>query len=449
MLRACLKNGWRGQPARPARQPADRNGSGCRNGAVARIVHRCRTHSVRQVAGWHRLVARATQNSYFRQALRTKSVFRAALICGAWIGSIGTALCQPVQLRIQPTNGQVVVSWPNGLNLVQPQKATNLALSSWLDFGAATTATNLTNTAATGQAFYRLRFLSPVIVESPQEQSASAGGNVALKVSATGTAPFAYQWQRNKTNLAGQVAATLALTNFAAADAGDYAAVIGNRAGSVTSAVAVVKLAAVAVVPKGIHMGVFTGQTNGGYASLVNSNRQAIILAYDSAQNQGVLATNVVPATDGSFTALLAQGASFKGAYAPDSVSGTLIATNGMSGAFSAPRKSETGIQQANAGYYAGTFGGLLNGEVYFILAADGAAFTYLSSPILTGGTFGSIDAANTLSAIVSYTLPGGTAPSLILITGTLNPTTHQFTGAYSFSGITLGSFNLTRVFTP
>ena len=381
--------------------------------------------------------------------LRTSSALRGALICGVWIGSIWTALSQPVLVKVQQTGGQVVVSWPTGLSLVQPQKATNLALSSWLDYGAATTATILTDSAATGQAFYRLRFLAPVILESPQGQSVSAGGNVTLKVSAAGTAPFAYQWQRDKTNLAGQISATLALTNFAAANAGDYAAVIGNRVGSVTSAVAVVKLAAVAVVPKGIHMGNFTGQTNGGYASLVNSNRQAVILAYSPAQNQGVQATNVVPATDGSFTALLAQGASIKGAYAADAVSGTLIATNGTSGAFSAPPKLDTGIQQANAGYYAGTFGGLLSGDVYFILAADGTAFTYLSSAIVTGGTFGRIDAANSLSAVVSYTLPGGTAPSLILITGTLNPTTHQFTGAYSFSGITLGSFNLTRVFTP
>jgi hypothetical protein len=363
--------------------------------------------------------------------------------------SIWTGLSQPISLSVQQANGQVVVSWPGGLNLVQPQKATNLALTAWQNFGAATTATNLTDASGAGQAYYRLRFLAPTILESPQGQNVSAGANVTLKVSGTGTTPLTYQWQRNTINLAGQTSTTLSLTNVGALDAGDYTAIIANRAGSVTSVVAAVKLAAATVVPKGIHMGSFTGQTNGGFASLVTSNRQMVILGYSPAQNQGVLATNVAVGADGSFNALLAQGASIKGAYATDAVSGTLVATNGTSGAYSAPRKSDTGIQQGNAGYYAGTFGGLLNGDVFFILAADGTAFTYLSSPILTGGTFGNIDAANSLSAIVSYTLPGGTAPSLILITGTLNPTTHQFVGAYSFSGITLGSFNLTRVFTP
>ncbi|MBI2949570.1 MAG: hypothetical protein HYY23_18190 [Verrucomicrobia bacterium] len=358
-------------------------------------------------------------------------------------------MAQPVSLAIKPANQQVTISWASGLDLVQPQKSTNLAFGVWQDFGAATTASSVTDASAAGMAFYRLRFLAPTIVTQPQSLSAALGAKATFNIVATGTAPIAYQWRRSNTNLAGQNSAALELTNVVAAVAGDYAVLISNRAGALTSAVATLTVAAAAVPPRGIYMGTFAGQTNGGFAGLVMSNRLGVILAYNPGQIQGAIITNLAVAVDGSFSNRLAQGASISGAYTPDTVSGTLVGTNASTGAFSGTIKTSSGIQQANAGYYAGTFSGLLSGDAYFILAADGTAFTYLSSPILAGGTFGKIDASNALSATVSYTIPGTTVPSLILIAGTLNSTTHQFTGTYSFSGITLGSFALARVYAP
>jgi hypothetical protein len=224
---------------------------------------------------------------------------------------------------------------------------------------------------------------------------------------------------------------------------------VSNRAGTVTSAVATLTVAASAAPPRGIYMGAFPGQTNGGFAGLVTSNRLGVILAYNPEQTQSVFLTNVSVAVDGSFSNRLAQGASIRGTFQTDTVSGTLVGTNASTGTFNGGLKSPSGIQQNNAGYYAGIFSGLLSGEASFILAADGTAFTFLSSPIISGGTFGKIDASNAFSAVVSYTIPGTTAPSLILIGGTLNSATHQFAGTYSFSGITLGTFSLARMHTP
>jgi Zn-dependent metalloprotease len=78
----------------------------------------------------------------------------------------------------------------------------------------------------------------PVIVTQPVASSVNAGATVAFSVVATGTAPLAYQWRRNGGVLAGQTNATLTLTQVQPANSGDYSVVVGNSAGSVTSALA-------------------------------------------------------------------------------------------------------------------------------------------------------------------------------------------------------------------
>ena len=50
---------------------------------------------------------------------------------------------------------------------------------------------------------------------------------------------MAYQWQFNGQDLPGATVASLVITNLQSLNAGNYAAVITNAAGSVTSAVAV------------------------------------------------------------------------------------------------------------------------------------------------------------------------------------------------------------------
>ncbi len=78
----------------------------------------------------------------------------------------------------------------------------------------------------------------PVIVTQPVASSVNAGATVAFSVVATGTAPLAYQWRRNGGVLAGQTNATLTLNQVQPANSGDYSVVVGNSAGSVTSALA-------------------------------------------------------------------------------------------------------------------------------------------------------------------------------------------------------------------
>jgi hypothetical protein len=95
------------------------------------------------------------------------------------------------------------------------------------DFLISVTATNSSTTNA------------PSITTPPQSQTVATGSNAVFTVTADGAAPLAYQWRFNGTNLSGANATTLTLTNVQSTNAGNYAVLVTNIAGSVTSSIAV------------------------------------------------------------------------------------------------------------------------------------------------------------------------------------------------------------------
>lgn len=80
---------------------------------------------------------------------------------------------------------------------------------------------------------------APSITTQPLPQTVSAGAGVAFSVVATGTAPLAYQWQRNGTAISGATAATLAFVAAAGDNGASFRVVVSNASGSVTSNAAV------------------------------------------------------------------------------------------------------------------------------------------------------------------------------------------------------------------
>ena len=78
----------------------------------------------------------------------------------------------------------------------------------------------------------------PSITTHPQSQTNSIGANVTFNVVAAGTPPLAYQWRFNGANLSSVTTDTCSLTNIQATNAGNYAVVVTNSFGSVTSEVA-------------------------------------------------------------------------------------------------------------------------------------------------------------------------------------------------------------------
>jgi len=83
-----------------------------------------------------------------------------------------------------------------------------------------------------------LTVVDPVIVVQPAGQRRDAGQGAAFSVTAVGTRPFGYQWERDGLALAGATGPSLTLTNLQAGEAGSYSVVVSNQYGSATSAAA-------------------------------------------------------------------------------------------------------------------------------------------------------------------------------------------------------------------
>ncbi|MCX6874729.1 MAG: immunoglobulin domain-containing protein [Verrucomicrobia bacterium] len=88
------------------------------------------------------------------------------------------------------------------------------------------------------------------ISSHPANRTAIIGVTATFTVSATGTAPLSYQWQKNGVNLtntgniSGATAATLTLANVQLTDAANYAVLVTDTYGSITSTAAVLTVIA-------------------------------------------------------------------------------------------------------------------------------------------------------------------------------------------------------------
>lgn len=76
---------------------------------------------------------------------------------------------------------------------------------------------------------------APIIVTHPQSQTVTIGASATFNVSAIGTPPLTYQWQKDGTNILNATNTTLVVANAQPGDAGLYAAVVSNLSGNVTS----------------------------------------------------------------------------------------------------------------------------------------------------------------------------------------------------------------------
>lgn len=75
----------------------------------------------------------------------------------------------------------------------------------------------------------------PFITVQPEGIVAAEGQPVSFQVSAIGSAPLMYQWQKNGVSIPGAVASTLTIQSAAATDVGDYSVTVSNSSGNVTS----------------------------------------------------------------------------------------------------------------------------------------------------------------------------------------------------------------------
>jgi lysophospholipase L1-like esterase len=127
----------------------------------------------------------------------------------------------------------------NGANIANASNST-LALSNVQVSNAGNYTAVVTNALGTSTSAPALLtvLVPPTITAQPQSRTNVAGTIATFSASASGSAPFSYQWQFNSGNISGATDATLTLNNVQPTDAGSYRVVVTNSAGSVTSAVA-------------------------------------------------------------------------------------------------------------------------------------------------------------------------------------------------------------------
>ncbi len=87
--------------------------------------------------------------------------------------------------------------------------------------------------------------VAPSILSQPQSYTVNVGQALSLTVSASGTAPLYYQWQKNGIAISGATGSSLSFGNAQTTDTGSYTVVVSNGAGAVTSAAANLTVTAV------------------------------------------------------------------------------------------------------------------------------------------------------------------------------------------------------------
>jgi len=78
--------------------------------------------------------------------------------------------------------------------------------------------------------------VAPTITTPPANQTVTAGQTASFSVVASGTAPLAYQWQKNGSDITGATSASYTTSVTTTADSGElFRVVVSNAAGNVTS----------------------------------------------------------------------------------------------------------------------------------------------------------------------------------------------------------------------
>jgi len=142
----------------------------------------------------------------------------------------------------------------------------------------------------------------PTITAQPQSRTNNYGTTATFTVAASGTAPLAYQWRKGGTDLSSGTDALLALPNVGRCDAGVYAVLVTNIAGSTLSsnALLLVRLPQRLGTPTLLLDGtcvILSGDADGG---LLSTNELANFELYASTNLESwVCLTNCLSLTNG------------------------------------------------------------------------------------------------------------------------------------------------------
>jgi len=127
-------------------------------------------------------------------------------------------------------NGATIAGATNATYTIASTTSTDAASYSVV---VTNSAGSVTSSAATLTVYAPV--IAPLITSQPASLTVTAGQSASFTVSATGTGPLSYQWQKNGATIAGATSATFSIAATTSADATSYFVVVSNSAGSVSS----------------------------------------------------------------------------------------------------------------------------------------------------------------------------------------------------------------------
>lgn len=211
----------------------------------------------------------------------------------------------------------------NGTNVLSAATNSSFVISHAQSSNAGTYGVVITNSfgSVTSTPAALVLGVAPSILSSPTNLTLRPGSNATFAVSATGTQPLAYQWQFNGTNIIpGATSSAYTVLNAQSTNVGNYAAVVTNAFGSITSASARLDLLPAILIPP-VSQVVLAGSTVNFSVGASGSPP----LRYQWRHN----GTNIPSATNSTYIILSSQTS--------DIGTNTVVVTNAFGSVVSAP----------------------------------------------------------------------------------------------------------------
>jgi hypothetical protein len=132
----------------------------------------------------------------------------------------------------------IVIDPPNGWLLGQTNSTLTISNANQDSLGDYYVVVSDASGSVTSSVVNLTLLYPPSITNPPQDQVVNAYGAGSFNVGASGTSPLSYQWLFQGTNLPNTDANSLMVTNVTPDNLGQYAVIVANNYGSVTSSVA-------------------------------------------------------------------------------------------------------------------------------------------------------------------------------------------------------------------
>ena len=198
-----------------------------------------------------------------------------------------------------------------------------------------------------------LTLIAPTITTQPAAQTVAAGETATFSVTAAGTAPLIYQWQKNSTDISGATSSTYTTPATAIGDNGAlYSVVVFNGAGTATSNQATLTVSAATGAPaigtQPANQTVVAGQT-ASFSVTATGNG---LLTYQWKKN----GTDISGATSSTYTTPVNSSADTGAMYAVNvsNGAGTVTSSTATLTVSAAPGAPVIGTQPANQSVAAG-----------------------------------------------------------------------------------------------